>query len=102
MTSLEILVGVLIGLVFHDNRVVAAVATVGVLVLLFEVGLGMDRAELRTVGRRAIGVAVVGVSASFAGGALVRAVFGYGRRVGFFMAAALTATSVGVAARMFR
>lgn len=102
MTSLEILVGVLVGLVFHDNRVVAAVATIGVLVLLFEVGLGMDRAELRTVGRRAIGVAVVGVSASFCGGALVMAAFGYEPRVVFFMAAALTATSVGVAARVFR
>jgi Kef-type K+ transport system membrane component KefB len=102
MTALQILIGVVAGIFLKDNSAVASLATAGVVVLLFEVGLSIDREELRVVGGRAVRVAAVGATASFVGGFAVMAAFGYRTETIWFVAAALTATSVGIAARVFR
>jgi Kef-type K+ transport system membrane component KefB len=101
----EILAGVVIGpsvlgLVGSDD-VVRTLAELGVILLLLQVGLEMDLAELGAVGRAALLVAVIGVVLPFAGGIAVMAAFGAGIDTSIFVGAALTATSVGITARVF-
>jgi Kef-type K+ transport system membrane component KefB len=84
--------------------VVNALAEIGVVILLFEVGLESDLDDLLEVGRTALLVALAGLIASFA--------LGYGAAVLFlpdqtrlaqaFVGAALCATSVGITARVLR
>ena len=80
---------------------VGVLAEIGVLLLLVQVGMEMDIVELSRVGRASILVAVVGVALPFAGGAIVGVGFGEGARTAVFIGAALTATSVGITARVF-
>jgi len=84
-------------------------ADVGVAVLLFEIGLEMDLKEMRRVGAGATAVALVGVALPFALGvlydrfALPESVLAPGTErtaVAVFIGAALTATSVGITARV--
>ncbi len=104
----ELVLGVLIGpsvlgLVGHD-QVLAVLAELGVLLLLLQVGLETELADLLRVGRAALTVALVGVVLPFGLGWLaLRAtgLAGGGRHVELFLAAALTATSVGITARVF-
>jgi Kef-type K+ transport system membrane component KefB len=101
----EIVAGVLIGpsvlgLVGHDE-VLRILGELGVLLLLLDVGLQMDLRELRAVGRAATAVAVVGVVLPFAGGYAVAVALGLEGHTPLFLGAALTATSVGVTARVF-
>lgn len=101
----EILVGVVIGPSVlgwvRADDVISTLAELGVILLLLEVGLGMDVEELGSVGRSALAVAVVGVAAPFVAGAGVGAAFGMSATEAVFVGAALTATSVGVTARVF-
>ncbi len=101
----EILAGVLIGpsalgLVPGDD-VVRILGEIGVILLLLEVGLEMDIAELASVGRAAVMVATIGVIAPFALGDGVGLLFGMSGKEALFVGAALTATSVGITARVF-
>ncbi|HVV35122.1 MAG TPA: cation:proton antiporter [Acidimicrobiales bacterium] len=101
----EILAGVLIGpsalnLVGHDE-ILTVLGELGVLLLLLDVGLEMDLGELAAVGRASIAVAFVGVAIPFAAGAGVAAALGHGGNTAVFVGAALTATSVGITARVF-
>src|SRR6185295_11770563 len=57
--------------------------------------------ELGSVGRGALSVAVVGVVLPMVGGFGVLAAFGEPTKTAIFVGAALTATSVGVTARVF-
>ena len=83
---------------------IAALAQAGVILLLFEVGLESTVADMRRVGGRALLVAVLGVVAPWALGTLVGGVFLPHRSVftHLFLGAALTATSVGITARVLR
>lgn len=111
----ELLAGVLLGPtalgVIPDGGATVAVLTVlaelGVLVLLFEIGLETDLREMRRVGGPAAAVATVGVALPFIGGYLYWAhvPHGYGdpataSAAAIFLGAALTATSVGITARV--
>ena len=101
----EITAGVLVGpsvlgLVGHDETLVV-LGELGVVLLLLEVGLGMDLTELAAVGRSALSVACVGVVLPFALGYAVAAAAGQQGHVPLFLGAALTATSVGITARVF-
>ncbi len=104
----ELVVGVLIGpsalgLVGGD-QVLAVLGELGVLLLLLQVGLETELTELLRVGRSALSVAAVGVALPFAFGYLglrLTGLAGHGHHVELFMGAALTATSVGVTARVF-
>jgi Kef-type K+ transport system membrane component KefB len=107
----ELCAGVLLGaLPFAVVRalkldpVLEAFAELGVLLLLFEVGLESELHELARVGRRSLAVAVIGVAAPMALGVLVSRLFvpSAATEVHLFVGATLSATSVGITARVFR
>ncbi|HKZ78728.1 MAG TPA: cation:proton antiporter [Pyrinomonadaceae bacterium] len=99
-----ILVGFSGAEILKDNDVIAALAELGVIILLFEVGLESDLREMMEVGRSAMLVAVLGVIAPFFLGWAVSAYFNpYGARLEhIFIGAILCATSVGITARVFK
>ncbi|MEI7593005.1 MAG: cation:proton antiporter [Actinomycetes bacterium] len=101
----EIVVGIILGPsvlgVLSPDVVLTALGGLGVLLLLFDVGTEMDVADLRLVGRAAITVGVIGVAVPFALGAAVVLAFGLSGNQALFVGAAMTATSVGITARVF-
>jgi len=105
----EILAGVLVGpsvlglVELGGDRGVSLgmLAEIGVLLLLLQVGMEMDLGELGKVGRTSLLTAVIGVAAPFAAGVAVALLFGVGTETAIFIGAALTATSVGITARVF-
>lgn len=86
------------------NEVVAALAEIGVIILLFEVGLESDIKEMLEVGWSSLAVAILGVIAPFFLGIGVAAFFIPGEAVlaHVFIGATLCATSVGITARVFK
>ncbi len=76
------------------------VAEIGVILLLFEVGLETDLEELIRVGGPAVAVAVAGMLLPFAGGYLFTKALGYESLTAIFVGSALTATSIGITARL--
>ena len=79
---------------------VLLVAEIGVVLLLFEVGLETDLTELLRVGGPAVAVALAGMALPFAAGYLVTSGLGYPSMTAVFVGAALTATSIGITARI--
>lgn len=79
---------------------VLLVAEIGVVLLLFEVGLETDLMELLRVGGPAVAVALAGMILPFAAGYLVTSRLGYPSMTAVFVGAALTATSIGITARV--
>jgi Kef-type K+ transport system membrane component KefB len=89
----------------RDDAILAFLAELGVVVLLFQIGLESTLGQLRRVGGRALAVAAVGVVVPFLLGAWLvgpRLLPGHPPHAYLFMGAALTATSVGITARVFR
>ncbi|GAC1396976.1 MAG: cation:proton antiporter [Pyrinomonadaceae bacterium] len=86
------------------NEVVAALAEIGVIILLFEVGLESSVEELFAVGWSSLLVAVVGVVAPFLLGWIVAAYFvpNGSTLEHVFIGAVLSATSVGITARVLK
>lgn len=80
----------------RDNEVISFFATLGLVFLLFEVGLEIDFSKLKKEGKRALVVAVVGVSLPFLFGWLVIFLWLGDYLPALFMGAAMTATSVGI------
>jgi Kef-type K+ transport system membrane component KefB len=76
------------------------VAEIGVLLLLFEVGLETDLGELMKVGGSAMAVALVGMVLPFLGGYLLTRLAGFATLTAIFVGAALTATSIGITSRV--
>ncbi|HEY3171397.1 MAG TPA: cation:proton antiporter [Thermoanaerobaculia bacterium] len=76
------------------------IAEIGVMLLLFEVGLETDLEELLRVGAAAMVVAVVGMALPFLGGYLVTRAAGFTALTAIFVGAALTATSIGITSRV--
>ncbi len=111
----EILAGVVLsclafaGLGFIDamrsDEVIRFLAELGAVILLFQIGLESNVRSMRQVGLRAFCVATIGVVVPFAlGSVLVGPVLlpGLTPAAYLFLGAALTATSVGIAGRVFR
>lgn len=104
----ELLAGVLVGphvlgfVPAADEGVLTVVAELGVIILLFTVGLETSVADLRRVGRPAVAVGFLGVALPFAAGVALMFPLGYGRADALFVSAAIVATSVGVTARVLR
>jgi len=111
----ELLMGVLIGNLtlfgfdylepIKSNELIAFLAELGVIILLFQIGLESDAHSLRKVGMRAFLVACIGVAAPFALGTYVAGPFLFPEasfNTHLFLGATLTATSVGVTARVFK
>jgi Kef-type K+ transport system membrane component KefB len=95
-----ILGGSVIGLLDPTDPVIAAFAEIGVLVLLFQIGLHTDLKGLIKVGSTATMVASVGVAIPFALGFFVTRALGIDTVPALVAGAALTATSVGISARV--
>jgi Kef-type K+ transport system membrane component KefB len=100
----ELLAGVLIGPgvlgLVHESATLHLLAEVGVVILLFEIGLESDLDELLRAGPQATLVAVVGIVCPFAVGYGLATWWGKPMLVAVFLGAALTATSVGITARV--
>ena len=101
----ELVAGVVLGagaLGVYDPQetVLHAFAQLGVLVLLFQIGLGTDLRSLRTFAKTALTVATTGMLLPFAGGLALARALGIGQVAGLVMSAALTPTSVGISARL--
>ncbi|HAG82990.1 MAG TPA: sodium:proton antiporter [Cyanobacteria bacterium UBA12227] len=84
-----------------QSEVISVLAELGVIILLFEIGLESDLQELIRVGPQAAVVAVVGVVAPFAAGtAGLVYLFDIPVVPAIFAGAALTATSIGITAKV--
>lgn len=100
----EILAGVLIGPsllgLVQQTELTKALAEIGVMLLLFTVGLEISPKALFQVGKRAFLVAVLGVIVPFFAGWLLLELWGEPTIEGIFLGAAMVATSVGITARV--
>lgn len=86
------------------NEIISALAEIGVIILLFEVGLESNLGEMLEVGWSSLFVAVAGVVAPFFLGWMVSAYFipDEARLGHIFIGATLCATSVGITARVLK
>lgn len=110
----ELLVGVLLGnlpgvarqfsTVVRGDPMIGMLAEVGAVILLFEVGLESTLREMLRVGTRSLVVAVLGVVAPWLLGFLVGRLLlpEHSVYVHIFLGATLTATSVGITARVLK
>jgi Kef-type K+ transport system membrane component KefB len=100
----EILAGVLIGpSVFGwitPNNVTSTLAEIGLMFLLFQVGLDVKTSELMRVGGTAAVTAVAGVILPFFAGWGIWIAWGNPKLESIFVGAAMTATSVGITAQV--
>lgn len=102
----ELLAGVLLGgsvfgLLDPADPVIHALSELGVIVLLFEIGLHTDLRAMAKVAGTASAVGIVGVVLPFAlGYAAASSLLGLERIPALLCAAALTATSIGISARV--
>lgn len=101
----EMVGGIVIGvsglrLIDARGPVIHVLAELGVLLLLFLIGLETDIYRLLAVGRSSVAVALAGVILPFAAGYGVGILAGLPTTVSLFLGAALTATSVGITARV--
>lgn len=95
-----VLGGSMLGVLDPNEPVIHALAELGLLVLLFEIGLETDLRRLGSVAGSATIVAVVGVVLAFALGYAGLTLIGVPRIGAIVCATALTATSVGVSTRV--
>jgi Kef-type K+ transport system membrane component KefB len=101
----ELVAGVLIGkhalgLVDPGSEVLHLLGELGVIILLFSIGLETDLGKLLSVGPASTAVAVVGVVLPFALGYAIGRLLGLDQLVAILAGSALTATSVGITARV--
>jgi Kef-type K+ transport system membrane component KefB len=101
----ELIGGVLVGvsglnLVDPRTETIRLLAQLGIVLLLFLIGLETDLDKLLAVAGSASIVAVVGVIITFAGGFAVGQLLHLSQLVSIFLGGALTATSVGISARV--
>jgi Kef-type K+ transport system membrane component KefB len=107
----ELMIGILLGvsvlgwLPVPDFRpghegILVLLAQIGVVLLLFEIGLESDLDEFLKVGTSAFLVAIIGVVAPLALGFFISRLLGLSVIQSIFVGAALTATSVGITARV--
>nr|WP_083263205.1 cation:proton antiporter [Desertifilum tharense] len=84
-----------------QSEIISLLAELGVIILLFEIGLESDLRELQKVGSQAAIVACVGVAAPFAAGtAGLMLLFHVPAIPAIFAGAALTATSIGITSKV--
>lgn len=95
-----VLGGSVLGILQPNDPVIRAFAEIGVIVLLFEIGLHTDLKSLAAVGSSALTVGCVGVVLPFVMGAWATAALGLGGVSAVVSGAALTATSIGISARV--
>lgn len=88
-----------------NDAIIGFLAELGVVILLFQIGLESNIKQMQKVGVKALLVAIVGVVIPFALGAYIVGPWimpGLDMNAYLFLGAALTATSVGITARVFQ
>ncbi|MCX8008628.1 MAG: cation:proton antiporter [Patescibacteria group bacterium] len=111
----ELLAGVVLGnLVYlgvpffeniRHNEIIHFLAELGVVILLFQIGLESNIRDMKKVGKEAFFVAIIGVVTPFIFGAFLAGPLilpNQNPHTYIFLGAALTATSVGITARVFK
>jgi Kef-type K+ transport system membrane component KefB len=101
----ELIGGILVGrsalgLVNPENETIHLLSELGVVILLFAIGLETDLGQLLKVGATSLTVAIVGVALPFALGFAACLLLGLSPLVSIMAGATLTATSVGITARV--
>lgn len=87
----------------QPNEVIMFLAEIGIILLLFEVGMGTDMQRLAQAGPRAAVVAIAGFVLPFLlGSVTARYAFGLPLMVSLFIGGTLTATSIGITIRILR
>jgi Kef-type K+ transport system membrane component KefB len=101
----ELFAGIIIGPnvlgLISETPVFTNIAELGAIILLFEVGLSTDIKEFAKAGGWACAVAFTGVILPYFAGYFVFIHFGLSSHQAIFAGAVLTATSVGITARVF-
>ncbi len=103
----ELFAGILLGAsvfdIVHPNEILKILAEIGIILLLFEVGLETDFQRLKSAGMKSFIVAVLGVVLPFIFGlALAYYVFKLDFTISLFIAGTLTATSIGITLRVLK
>ncbi len=84
-----------------QSEVISVLAELGVIILLFEIGLESNLRDLKEVGYQAVVVACVGVAVPFAAGTVgLMTLFNVPAIPAIFAGAALTATSIGITSKV--
>lgn len=101
----ELIAGLVVGvsglnIVNAQDHTIHLLAELGVILLLFMIGLETDLRKLLSVGLSSAAVALVGVALPFLFGYFCGVYLGYGSMLSIFLGATLTATSVGITARV--
>lgn len=100
----EIIAGVIIGpsllALVSPNEITSTLAEIGVIFLLFTVGLETKPSAIFRVGRKALMVAILGVVVPFVCGYLLMRAWGASNVESMFIGTAMVATSVGITARV--
>lgn len=103
----ELSAGILLGVsgfgIIEINDVLKVLAEIGIILLLFEVGLETDIKRLKAAGSKAIVVALFGVIFPFSAAALAGFyIFDLSLSVCLFIGGTLTATSIGITLRVLK
>lgn len=96
ITAGMLLGGHVLGLISTSDQVLMSFAEVGVIFLMFYVGLEIRVRDLAAVGRTSVMVGLLGIALPLAAGFVVMILLGFAAVESLFVATALLATSVGI------
>ncbi|SNZ06549.1 transporter, CPA2 family [Persephonella hydrogeniphila] len=103
----EVFAGILIGPsvlgIVEVNEIIKILAEIGIILLLFEVGLETDLKKLQKEGSKSVIVAIFGAVVPFAGGFVISYyMFNLPLVTSLFIGGTLTATSIGITIRVLK
>ncbi len=103
----EVFAGILIGPsilgIVEVNEIIKIIAEIGIILLLFEVGLETDMEKLQREGMKAVTVALFGAVVPFGLGFVVSYyMFDLSLLISLFIGGTLTATSIGITVRVLK
>lgn len=103
----ELSAGILLGAsvldIIHPNEILKILAEIGIILLLFEVGLETDFQRLKNAGVKSFTVAILGVILPFGFGFITAYyLFGLKFDIALFVGGTLTATSIGITLRVLK
>ena len=103
----ELMAGVLLGnyvlgIIDYSNQVLMSIAEIGVIFLMFHVGLEIRVKDLFAVGRTAVLVGLLGIGFPLVMGAGSMLLLGYEIVESLFIATAILATSVGISVKVLQ
>jgi len=103
----ELMAGVILGtyvlgIIDHSNHVLMSFAEIGVIFLMFHVGLEIRVKDLFAVGRTAVFVGILGILFPLLMGFVSMVLLGYNNIESLFIATAILATSVGITVKVLQ